>query len=103
MPEEDPERRRLRQLAETAGSLAPARIGAWTTPGKVVGESWSELPWLGRAALVIVIVTLAALFVLLVAVIARSGDVVAAAVIVAWGVVLAVAIAVGAARRRGAS
>src|SRR5262245_29944498 len=101
MTEEDPERRRLRQLAETAGSVAPSRIGAWTTPGKVLGDSWSQLPRLGRMAFVIVFTMLAALFLLLVAVVARSGDVVGAALLVAWAALVVGAIAVGRARRRG--
>src|SRR5262245_20219625 len=100
MPEEDPERRRLRQLAEMAGSLAPRRIGAWTTPGYVAGESWSELPWLGRLAFVIVFAMLAAFFVLLVAVLVRSGEVVGAALLVAWAALVVGAIAIGKVRRR---
>jgi hypothetical protein len=87
--EEDPEKRRLRQLAETAGSLAPARIGAWTTPGHVAGESWSEMPWLGRAAFVILFVMLAAAYVLLVVAVFRAGQVVEAVFLAAFAALLA--------------
>jgi hypothetical protein len=99
-PPEDPEKRRLRQLAETAGSLAPSRIGAWTTPGYIQGESWSRMPRLGRVAVVIVVVMLVAGVGLLMAATIRAGDAGAAVFIVALMVVIAVAVGVGRLLRR---
>jgi Flp pilus assembly protein TadB len=96
---EDAEKRRLRQLAETAGSLAPSRIGAWTTPGYVHGDSWSDLPWLGRLAFVIVLVALAAVAVLI-AVAAGAGPVGAVVVIAACVVLPVSVVSIGRARRR---
>jgi hypothetical protein len=99
VPEQDPEKRRLRQLAETAGSLAPARIGAWTTPGHVHGDSWSELPWLGRLAFAIVFVVLAATIALLA--VAVGAGLVGGAAVVATCLALPVAlVSLGARRRR---
>jgi hypothetical protein len=90
VPDEDPEKRRLRRLAETAGSLAPSRMGPSVTPGRVPeGGSWSDVPLAGRIALVALLVALAALVVLVVVVAARDGRTGVAAV-VAGVVVLAV-------------
>jgi hypothetical protein len=97
--DEDPEKRRLRQLAEMAGSLAPSRIGAWTTPGYVHGDSWSELPWLGRVAFAIVLVMLAAVPALLA--LAAGAGVVGAVVVLVGSVVLCTAVvSIGRSRRR---
>jgi Flp pilus assembly protein TadB len=98
VPDEDPEQRRLRQQAETAGSLAPSRIGAWTTPGNVHGDSWSELPWLGRMAFGVVFLVLAAAIVLL-AVAAGAGAVGAVVVLVASVALPTVVVSLGRARR----
>jgi hypothetical protein len=98
--EEDPEKRRLRQLAETAGSLAPSRIGAWATPGLVVGESWSEMSRLARAAFVLVFAVLAAVFALFIAALVRAGQVGEAVAAVAFAALMVVVFVVGQVRRR---
>src|SRR3954449_9104664 len=94
-PPEDPEKRRLRQLAETAGSLATSRIGAWTTPGYIHGDSWSRMPRLGRVAIAIVIVMSVAGIGLLVAATVRAGQAGAAVFMVALLVVMAAVVGVG--------
>jgi len=98
---EDPEKKRLRQLAETAGSLAPSRIGAWTTPGVVHGDPWSKLPWVARIAFILIGLACLTGIGLLIAIAAHSGDTALAAGIAVFLVVIITAFAVG--RLRGRS
>ena len=100
VPEEDPKQRRLRQMAETAGSLAPSRIGAWTTPGRVAGEPWSDLPWIARVAFVLLFVMVAAAVVLLIVVAVRAGQVGGAVFVAACIAALTCAVVIGRIRRR---